>query len=147
MGRHQTHVSAFRGRDGPRWSAPYYVEWGVVVGDRIRRLRQDRHWALKDLARRVPKPDGGGYSIGYFSRLERGWANAPLYVYLKIAEALDVEAGVLLGPDELQREVSAGERIVLDFMARAGIEPVDAVLRLSAVAGRREYRSRPERQS
>jgi hypothetical protein len=29
---------------------------------------------------------------------------------------------------ELQREVSAGERIVLDFMARAGIEPVDAVM-------------------
>jgi hypothetical protein len=54
----------------------YYVEWGVVMGDRIGRLRQDRHWALKDLAQRVPKPDGGGYSIGYFSRLERGWGNA-----------------------------------------------------------------------
>lgn len=145
MGRNQVHVSAFRNRDGPRWSAPYYVEWGVVVGDRIRRLRQDRRWTLKELAARVPKPDGDGYSGGYFSRLERGWANAPFYVYLKIAEALDVEAGVLLGPDELQREVSAGERVVLDVMRRAGIEPAEAVLRLSALAHRREYRSDSER--
>jgi hypothetical protein len=54
---------------------------------------------LYDLAVSVRKPEGGHYSPGYFSRLERGWASAPLYTYLAIADVLEVDAGVLLGPD------------------------------------------------
>jgi transcriptional regulator with XRE-family HTH domain len=40
-----------------------------VVGDRIRRLRQDRGWSLAELRAQVLKPEGGHYSAGYFSRL------------------------------------------------------------------------------
>ena len=67
------------------WRHPYYDEWGAVVGDRVRRLRQERRWTLNDLAGAVPKPEGGAYSGGFFSRLERGWTSAPLYVYVHIA--------------------------------------------------------------
>jgi transcriptional regulator with XRE-family HTH domain len=130
MGRYQTHVSSFRRKDGPRWSDPYYLEWAIVVGDRIRRLRRDRDWSLKDLAKRVPKPEGGYYSAGHFSRLERGWASAPLYVYIKIAEAFEVDPGVLMGPDEVHLEATPEQRMLLRILERSGIDPADAVLRL-----------------
>jgi transcriptional regulator with XRE-family HTH domain len=105
----------------------------VVVGDRIRRLRQARGWALHELARRVRKHEGGHYSAGYFSRLERGWASAPLYVYLVIAGALEVEPGVLLGPDEVQRELAPEEAVLLRLLRRSGIEPGDAIARLAGL--------------
>jgi transcriptional regulator with XRE-family HTH domain len=131
MGRHPTAVSSFWRKGGPRWSDPYYREWAVVVGDRIRRLRQDRGWTLGELCGRVPKPEGGCYSIGYFSRLETGWGSAPLYVYIVIAEALEVDAGVLLGPDEAQREITPGEAFLLRFLERARIDPEEAIVRLA----------------
>ena len=131
MGRHPTNVMYFRRRDGPRWSDPYYREWAVVVGDRIRRLRQQRGWSLRDLTERVHKPEGGHYSGGYFSRLERGWGSAPLYVYLIIAEQLEVDAGVLLGPDEVQREITPAEGVLLRFLERSGIDPETAIARLA----------------
>jgi transcriptional regulator with XRE-family HTH domain len=131
VGRHPTNVSHFRRRDGPRWAAPYYREWSVVVGDRIRRLREERGWSLAELSRRVRKPEGGHYSNGYFSRLERGWGSAPLYVYLVIAEALDVDPGVLLGPDEVQREITPAQGVLLRFLEHAGIEPEAAIAQLA----------------
>ena len=79
----------------------------------------------------MPKPEGGGYSGGYFSRLERGWASAPLYVYLSIAAVLEVAPGVLLGMDEWQRAVSAGQRALLRFLEAAEIEPEVAIVRLA----------------
>ncbi|MEA2361843.1 MAG: hypothetical protein QOD71_988 [Thermoleophilaceae bacterium] len=131
MGRYQTHVSSFRRKDGPRWSDPYYLEWAIVVGDRIRRLRRDRDWSLIDLTRRVPKPEGGFYSAGHFSRLERGWASAPLYVYVKIAEAFEVDPGVLMGPDEVNLGTTAEQRLLLRVLDEAGIAPATAIVRLT----------------
>lgn len=131
MGRHETNHHRYRRPDGPRWQDPYYKEWSVVVGDRIRRLRTHRGWTLHDLTQKVPKPDGGSYSAGYFSRLERGWGSAPLYVYLVIAEALGVEPGALLGPDEVQRGVSASEIVLLDFLRAAGIGIGEAIASLA----------------
>jgi transcriptional regulator with XRE-family HTH domain len=133
VARHQIHVRSLQhGYDGPRWSDPYHCEWGIVVGDRIRRLRRDRGWSLAELARRVWKPDGGHYSGGYFSRLERGWASAPLYVYLAIADVLEVKPGILLGADEAAREISAEQRVLLDFLEAAEIGPGEALARLAA---------------
>lgn len=84
----------------PRGPAdPYYCEWGMVVGGRIRRRRREREMTLQDLTEEIHRPEGGRHSIGYLSRLERGSASAPLYTYVAIAEALDVDAGLLLGPD------------------------------------------------
>src|SRR2546425_12466810 len=102
MGRHPTQVSSLATgyRGGPRWLDPYHREWAVVVGDRVRRLRRAADLTLHQLSGMVKKPEGGFYSAGYFSRLERGWAVAPLYVYLMVADALQVDPGRLLGPDD-----------------------------------------------
>ena len=136
MGRHQTLDGPTRGRrDGPRWSDPYFCEWSQVVGGRVRRLRLDRGWSLSDLAERVRKPEGGAYTGGYFSRLERGWASAPLYVYLAIAETLEVDPGKLLGEDEVGRETTASERALLGFVEAAGLAPEQAIVRLAGLPG------------
>ena len=114
MGRKQAYVSGFAGGplDGPGWARPYRIEWGEVVGHRVRRLRQARGWALHEIAREVPKPEGGHYSAGYFSRLERGWASPPLYVYVALALALGVRPGELLGIEELDREFTPEQRML-----------------------------------
>jgi transcriptional regulator with XRE-family HTH domain len=132
VGRNQTIVSGFAGgpTDGNRWARPYRVEWGEVVGHRVRRLRQARGWALKEMVRNVPKPEGGQYSGGYFSRLERGWTSPPLYVYVAVAEALGVQAGELLGVEELDREFSPEQRMLLRVVEQLGLEPHEAAARL-----------------
>ena len=133
MGRHQTNVGMLPGSyDGARWGNGYRCEWAAVIGDRIRRLRKERDWSLRHLAVAVSKPEGGHYSAGYFSRLERGWASAPLYAYLAIADALEVAPGILLGADEATKEVSAQQRVLLDFLEAAGIGPGEALARLAA---------------
>jgi transcriptional regulator with XRE-family HTH domain len=132
MGRHPTNFW----RPGiPRNPSRYHSEWSIVVGDRVRRLRMARDWRLIDLAWRVPKPEGGCYSAGYFSRLERGWGNPPLCTYVRTAEAFDVHPGVLLGPDEVQREITPAQEVLLRVLDRAGIEPDEAIARL-ALGGR-----------
>lgn len=112
MGRNRLYnrgiASAYRGGRSTR--DPYHCEWGAVVGDRVRRLRRDRDMTLYDLTRAVHKPEGGHYSPGYFSRLERGFANAPLHTYLAVADALDVDAGTLLGPDVASLDTTPRKR-------------------------------------
>ena len=133
MGRYQTRISSFSGpRDGAGWRDPYRLEWGFVVGHRIRRLRQEREWSLYDLSRRVPKPEGGHFSAGYFSRLERGWASPPLYTYVKIAEAFELDEGRLLGPEPVQGDATPEEVLLLEVLRRLGIDPAEALVRLAA---------------
>jgi transcriptional regulator with XRE-family HTH domain len=133
MGRNRLYNRYFTNgyRNGPRWPDPYHCAWGAVVGDRIRRLRQSRNMTLHDLARVVDKPEGGHYSPPYFSRLERGWASAPLYTYLAIADAFDIDPGVLLGPDAASLEVSEAEAMLLRCLRGLKIEPHDAMLRIT----------------
>ena len=125
-------MSGFAGgpTDGERWARRYRVEWGEVIGHRVRRLRQARGWALKDVVHNVPKPEGGQYSGGYFSRLERGWTSPPLYVYVALAEALGVAPGELLGVEELDREFSPEQRMLLGVVEQLGLEPHEAAARL-----------------
>jgi len=132
MGRKQTYVSHFAGAplDGDGWARRYRVEWGEVVGHRIRRLRQARGWALKDVVSKVPKPEGGGYSLGYFSRLERGWASPPLYVYVALAEAFEIAPGELLGVEEFDRAFSPEQRMLLEVVEQLGLAPHEAAAKL-----------------
>ena len=134
MGRKQTGVSGFGGMasDGPGWARPYRVEWGEVVGHRVRRLRQTRQWALKDLAERVPQPEGGRSRAGYVSRLERGWTSPQLYVYIAVAEAFGVLPGDLLGTEDLDRELTAEQRMLLGIAEELGLAPHEAAVRLVA---------------
>lgn len=142
MGRHRVYVNSlehgFRG--GPRWSDPYHCEWGIVVGDRIRRLRKQRDLTLNQLCLNVFKPEGGNYTAGYLSRLERGWASAPLYVYLALADALEVAPGRLLGPDDAARSVSDAEMTLVRFTRRLALEPDEAI----ALLARGHQRERSE---
>lgn len=123
--------------NGPGRPDPYFCDWAEVVGRRVRRLRHERDWTLVDLARRVHKPEGGHYSGGYFSRLERGWASAPLYVYLVTAAHFGVRPGLLLGADDLQKEVTPAQDALLRVVDRMGITPEEAIVRLAVtVTGR-----------
>jgi len=122
-------------RSGFRSAGPdrYFCEWGVVVGDRIRRLRQARNWHLIDLCEAVDKPDGGHYTTGFFSRLERGWGSGPLTTYSNVAYALGIDPGRLLGPDDAQREVTQAEMTLVELVRRLGLSPAEAIVRLTGV--------------
>jgi hypothetical protein len=64
------------------------------------------------------------------SRLERGRASAPLYVYVAIADVLEVDPGALLGPESATMAVSEGETVLLRWLRAQGTEPHEAILRL-----------------
>ncbi|MFL5826472.1 MAG: helix-turn-helix domain-containing protein [Thermoleophilaceae bacterium] len=122
----------------PNWetnppAGPGNCEWAHVVGSRIRRLRKDRAETLNRFCRRIQKPflPGKYYSAGYLSRLERGWAAPPFFVYVAIAEALDVQPGHLLGPDDTDQELSQAEMTLIRFIRGVRLAPHDAIVRLS----------------
>jgi transcriptional regulator with XRE-family HTH domain len=134
MGRKQTLIGHSAGdpiaREG--WARAYRIEWGEVVGHRVRRLRTTHGWSLRDLSHRVPKPEGGFYSLGYFSRLERGWTSPPFYVYVKLAAAFDVHPGDLLGVEEFDRNLTREEAMLLRIVEGLGLTPDEAVVRLTS---------------
>ena len=101
-----------------------------MVGARVRRLRNTRGLSLHKFSSTIYKPEGGHYSGGYFSRLERGWSTAPLYVYLAIAAAFAIEPGRLLGMEDLEKQVTEAEMTLVYFLRRMDIEPHDALARL-----------------
>jgi transcriptional regulator with XRE-family HTH domain len=103
----------------------------MIVGDRIRRMRRNAEMTLVDMSQSVSKPEGGHYSPGYFSRLERGWAVAPLYAYIAIADVLGVEPGRLLGPDDFQLDATEGEMTLLRYLRSVRIPPHEAIARVN----------------
>jgi transcriptional regulator with XRE-family HTH domain len=130
--RHPQHTSPFRADDHPRRYNPAWCEWAGVVGDRVRRLRTARNWTLFDLARPITSWDGRAlYSVSHYSRLERGWATAPIYTYLAVAAVLEVEPGRLLGPDSAMLEASESELTLLKALRELGIAPHEALVQLA----------------
>jgi transcriptional regulator with XRE-family HTH domain len=118
-------------KGGSGWIDGNRCEWAVVVGDRIRRLRRDRDLTLVQLASSVQKPGGKTFSPGHLSKIERGWANAPLATYLAIATALAVTPWRLLGPEEVQKEVTDAELTLIQFLRHVGLAPHEALARLA----------------
>jgi hypothetical protein len=84
----------------------------------------------EELCRAVDKPDGGHYTPGFFSRLERGWASGPLVTYAAVAAQFDVEPGRLLGPDDAQRQVSEAEMTLIRVMRQMRMAPHEAIAQL-----------------
>lgn len=122
----QARASAYRWPQSHR--DPYHCEWGAVVGDRVRRLRRDRDLTLLQLAPLVRRPcEPAPFSVGYFSRLERGSAKAKLFTYLAIADALDIDPGRLLGPDAASLEVTDAEMVLLRFLRDLQVSPHEAL--------------------
>jgi transcriptional regulator with XRE-family HTH domain len=113
---------------------PTFCEWGAVIGGRIRRLRRARRMRLTDLGRALKRPDGSHYSAGFVSRLERGRSAAPLYMYLAIADVLEVDPGVLLGPDPTALDLSDSEAVLIRCVRSLDLDPHEAILRLGGRA-------------
>jgi hypothetical protein len=128
VGNHRTNVPAW-GDSGPEWRPVYRCDFGEVVGRRVRRLREREGLFLREVD--VRKPGGGLYSVGFLSRLERGWVSPPLWVYIKLAERFAVEPGELLGPELTDPAAHAGERTLLAVIRRLGLTPEDVIERLA----------------
>ena len=138
MGRHQTRLSHFAGitlpgyqPEGPAWSRAYLCQWSQVVGGRIAAFVRAAVGGCATSASGSRSPMEPATRPAYFSRLERGWSSPSLYVYLAIAAAFEVEPGVLLGADEVSRDTTPEQRVLLDYLERRGIEPVEAMARLA----------------
>lgn len=123
---------AFRGyRDaGPAWASRYRCEWGEVVGRRVRTLRQREEMRLVDLANTLWRVDGKPYSPSFVSRLERGWASAPLWTYLMLAKRFGVPPGKLLGEDGLEGPASETELTLIRVIRRLDISPEEVLAML-----------------
>src|SRR3954452_14157635 len=107
---------------------PYFCSWGEVVGGRIRRLRRACGMSLRELSDKLVLPAGGKHSIGYLSRLERGWASPPFYSYVAIIELLGADPGRVFGPDVI--DVDPAETTLLECLRDVGIAPHDAIVQL-----------------
>jgi transcriptional regulator with XRE-family HTH domain len=114
-----------------RWDLRYKTPYSEMVGARLKRLRLTR--GLTQLKARLlaRRPNGTAYSQGMISRLEKGYANSPLYVYLHFADAYEVEPGRLMGSDETQKPITESEWTLLRFLRGAGIAPHEAITRLA----------------
>jgi len=123
---------AFQGhRDaGPAWRSRYRCEWGEVVGRRVRTLRQREDMRIVDLANTLWRVDGKPYSASFVSRLERGWASAPLWTYLMLARRFGVPPGKLLGEDGLEGPASEAELTLIRVIRRLNMSPEEVLAML-----------------
>jgi transcriptional regulator with XRE-family HTH domain len=118
-----------------RWEFFYKTPYTEMIGSRLRRLREGRGLSQSQVRHSVRRPRGGPYSQSLISRLERGYANAPVYVYTHFAEAFDLAPEVLLGPDDALKPVAEAEMILLRVLRRLSISPDEALARLTANPG------------
>lgn len=79
----------------------------IIRGERIRELREERGYALADLAQRA------NISISYLSEIERGAKKPSLRTMDRIADALNVNKSQLVQIDEGEQSVGLGEKIRL----------------------------------
>lgn len=77
----------------------------VILGEKIRNLREERNYTLSDLS------DKAGLSISYLSEIERGAKRPSIKTIDKIANALNVSRNLLvnIGGDKLK--ISMGDKI------------------------------------
>ncbi len=63
--------------------------------------------------------------------MERGWTSPPLYVYLRIAEALELRPGELLGLETFDRELSPEQLLLVKVVEEMGLSAEEAIARLA----------------
>ncbi len=105
-------------------------EWGQVVGRRVRLLRGREGLLIWELAEKLYRADGRPYSPSFVSRLERGFASPPLWVYIQLARMFEVSPGRLLGPEEMESPFSESELTLVRVMRQLDLEPEEAIARL-----------------
>jgi len=112
------------------------TDYTELVGLRVRRMRQARGWTQRELLARIEWPRGGRYSPGLLSRVENGFANPPIFVYVHVAEALETPPESLMGDEEVQRPVAEAELTLLRYLRAIGMKPHEALARLAPDPGR-----------
>jgi transcriptional regulator with XRE-family HTH domain len=115
---------------GPTWHSRYRMDWAMVVGRRVRTLRQQRDLAIPALADEIRRADGRPYSPSFVSRLERGWASPPLFAYILLARYFDVAPGELLGSEGVERPITDAELTLIRVARNLLLSPEEAIVRL-----------------
>jgi transcriptional regulator with XRE-family HTH domain len=136
MGRHRLTMERYNRQIEPdedreeRWQFFYRTPYTEMLGSRLRRLREGRGLTQAKVRYSVRRPRGGPYSQSLISRLERGYANAPIYVYVHFAEAFDLAPEVLMGPDDALKPVAEAEMTMLRVLRQLSISPDTALARI-----------------
>ena len=111
------------------------MDWGQVVGSRVRRLRTSSRLAARRPRGAVLQARSAATDDGtYISRLERGWTTPSLFVYIQVADALEIPAGRLLGEEGLERTLSSDQELLLRLVEHLGLTPEQAAARLCRAA-------------
>jgi transcriptional regulator with XRE-family HTH domain len=118
------------------------IRYTELIGSRLLRLRQGRGLSQSQVRHSVRRPRGEPYSQSLISRL-RGYANAPVYVYIHFAEAFDLAPELLLGPDDALNPVPEAEMTLLRVLRRLSIRPDEALARIAASPGSSVGPARP----
>jgi transcriptional regulator with XRE-family HTH domain len=114
-----------------QWERLYRTPYTVMVGRRLRQVREKRKLTQTEALDRAPRPNGRVYSQGFLSRIEAGYANPPLYAYVHLAEAYALDPGRVMGSDEAQKPISEAEMTLIRFLRRSRISPDEALVRLT----------------
>lgn len=117
-------------RVAERWEMLYKTPYTVMLGLRLRRIRERRRLTQTEVLERVRRPNGRGYSQAFLSRVEAGYANSPLYAFIHLAEGYDMDPARLLGPSDSEKPVSDAEMTLIRFLRRLGISPDEAMARI-----------------
>jgi transcriptional regulator with XRE-family HTH domain len=118
-------------RTSERWELLHKSTYSIVLGLRLKRIREGRHLTQAEVIKMARKPNGGFYSQGFLSRIEGGYANAPLYSYVDFANAYELDPGRVMGPEESEKPVGGAEMALIGFLRRLGITPDEAMARIA----------------
>jgi transcriptional regulator with XRE-family HTH domain len=113
-----------------RWEMLYRTSYSLMVGRRLKRIREGRGLTQGQALGNVRRPNGKGYSQGSLSRIEAGYANSPLYAYMHLADGYGLDPARVLGPEEAERKVSEAEATLIKSLRRLGIGPDEAIARV-----------------
>ncbi|WP_227766770.1 helix-turn-helix domain-containing protein [Zhaonella formicivorans] len=77
----------------------------LIKGEKIRELREERGYALADLAEKA------GISVSYLSEIERGAKKPSLKIIDKLAQTLNVNKSLLVEVDQDSAGISLGDKL------------------------------------
>lgn len=92
------------------------MAYATEVGERLRRIRQERGWSLHDVERR----SRGVWKAAVVGSYERGDRNISADRLCRLAEFYGVAATEVLPPDDSMRTSSSSEGLVIDLERIAG---------------------------
>jgi transcriptional regulator with XRE-family HTH domain len=117
---------------GERWERLHKTPYTRMIGLRLKRIREGRHLTQQHVADNTRKPRGNGfYSQGLLSRIEAGYANAPLYTYIDFANFYELDPARVMGPEDAEKPVDDAEMTLIKFLRNMGISVDEAIARLA----------------